>query len=94
MVANGSADSAPNRGCGHVQYPAGADAGANQTAQVGDTVVLDGTGSSDADNDPLTFLWSFTSQPGASTATLDDPTLAAPSFNADVEGHSSRSNRQ
>ena len=40
-----------------------ADAGNNQTVGVGDTVALDGTGSSDANGDPLTYLWSLVSAP-------------------------------
>jgi hypothetical protein len=37
--------------------PPVADAGADQTAAVGDLVVLDGTGSSDADADDLVYVW-------------------------------------
>jgi len=37
--------------------PPVADAGADQTAAVGDLVVLDGTGSSDADMDELVYIW-------------------------------------
>ena len=35
-----------------------ADAGPDQTAQVGDIVQLNGNGSFDADGNPLTFAWS------------------------------------
>ena len=45
-----------------------ADAGENQTAFVDDEVVLDGSGSSDADGDALTFSWSFTSVPAGRAA--------------------------
>ena len=45
--------------------PPVADAGPDQTVFVGDTVQLDGSGSSDVDNDPLTFQWSFTTFPAA-----------------------------
>jgi PKD domain/K319L-like, PKD domain len=47
-----------------------ADAGPDQTAEVGRTVTLDGTASRDADNDPLTFAWALLSQPASSTAIL------------------------
>ncbi len=50
-----------------------ADAGPNQIANTGTTVVLDGTGSSDADNDPLTFNWTIVSTPAGSAAALQNP---------------------
>jgi len=40
-----------------------ANAGLDQTVLIGDTVVLDGSGSSDVDSNPLTFSWSFVSVP-------------------------------
>ncbi len=63
-----------------------ADAGLDQTGSVGDTIQLDGTNSSDADGDPLTFAWSLTTVPAASAAVLSDPTLATPTFDADEAG--------
>ncbi|WP_299596080.1 PKD domain-containing protein [uncultured Microbulbifer sp.] len=63
-----------------------ANAGDNRDVIVGSTVSLDGTGSSDADGDVLTYSWSFTSTPTGSTATIDYPQSEAPSFVADVEG--------
>ncbi|MBN2373259.1 hypothetical protein JXL19_05700, partial [bacterium] len=63
-----------------------ADAGSDQTASVGDTVTLDGSGSYDTDNDPLTYSWSFTSVPPGSSATISDPTAVNPTFNVDVFG--------
>ncbi|HSF14476.1 MAG TPA: PKD domain-containing protein [Vicinamibacteria bacterium] len=63
-----------------------ADAGPDQTVLVGDRVQLDGSGSSDADMDPLTFSWSLTMRPDGSTATLSDPAAIDPTFEADAEG--------
>ncbi len=63
-----------------------ADAGPDQSVFVGDTVQLDGSGSSDVDGDPLTFSWSLTSVPAGSAAALSDPTAVMPTFVADVAG--------
>lgn len=63
-----------------------ANAGPDQTVNVGGTVHLNGRGSSDVDGDPLTFLWSLTSVPEGSTATLSDPNAINPTFVADLAG--------
>ena len=47
---------------------------------------LDGSGSSDADGDPLTFRWALTTRPAGSQATLSNATLVNPTFVADVLG--------
>ncbi len=66
-----------------------ADAGRDQNALVGATVELDGSASTDADGDLLSYGWSIVSSPAGSTAQLtyadgaDDP---APTFVADVPG--------
>lgn len=63
-----------------------ANAGNNQAAVVGDTVFMDGSGSSDANGDPLTYGWSIVSAPVGSTAVLSDPTLAQTTLTPDVPG--------
>lgn len=63
-----------------------ANAGGNQAVSVGDAVTLDGSGSSDANNDPLTYQWSIVIKPAGSTAVLSSPTLAQTSFTADMAG--------
>ncbi len=64
-----------------------ADAGPDQSVTVEDTVTLDGTGSSDPNDDTLTYSWTLTAPADSgSSAALDDPTSATPSFTADVAG--------
>ncbi|MGE5841729.1 MAG: PKD domain-containing protein [Deltaproteobacteria bacterium] len=61
-------------------------AGYNQVVLVGDTVNLDGSGSYDADSDPITYTWSITSQPSGSTTQLMGANMVDPSFVSDVQG--------
>ena len=63
-----------------------ANAGPDQTVVVRQTVQLDGSGSSDADGDSLTFRWALTTRPAGSQATLTNATLVNPTFVADVLG--------
>ena len=66
--------------------PPVADAGPDQVVAIGDLITLDGTGSSDADGDPLTYEWSFVERPPGSQVTLDDPTAVNPTFVVDALG--------
>lgn len=63
-----------------------ANAGLDQNVVTNSLVVLDASGSSDANNDGLTYFWEITSKPEGSTATLDDDTSPNPSFTADLDG--------
>ena len=66
-----------------------ADAGINQSEPSGSTVLLDGTGSTDPDGDPLTYEWTFSRVPGSSNLTDADITAASTnsaSFSPDVNG--------
>ena len=64
-----------------------ANAGVAQTVTVGSVVTLNGSASSDANGDPLTYSWTLTSRPSGSAASLSSTTTANPTFTADV-GHS------
>ena len=63
-----------------------ANAGADQSLLVGQLVLLSGASSTDADNDAITYLWSFISIPDTSTVTLDNAVIVNPQFTTDVEG--------
>lgn len=63
-----------------------AQAGSAQSAKTGFAVQLDGSASSDADGDALTYAWTLYSAPAGSTATLSNASSAKPSFTPDVGG--------
>ncbi|NHA15432.1 PKD domain-containing protein [Thioalkalivibrio sp. XN279] len=63
-----------------------ANAGADQTAQLGAPVRLDGSGSTDPDGDPLTYSWRLLERPTGSQATLSDPATVRPTFVIDLAG--------
>ena len=64
-----------------------ANAGANQTAAVGSTVTLNGTGSSNPTGvGSLSYLWVFVSKPASSNAVINNPTNAMPTFVVDAPG--------
>jgi hypothetical protein len=63
-----------------------ANPGPSRNVAVGSTVTLDGTGSTDADNDPLTYSWSLISIPSGSTAALSGSNTATPLFVPDLAG--------
>ncbi len=63
-----------------------ANAGSAQSVVAGSVVTLDGSRSTDADRDSLTFAWTLTSKPSGSSASLSGSTSASPTFTADVAG--------
>src|SRR6185369_4668020 len=63
-----------------------ANAGSPQTVARGATVTLNGSGSSDVDNDTLTYAWTMTRKPAGSTAALSSATAVSPTFVADKVG--------
>ena len=69
-----------------INLPPIANAGTDQNVTTWSIVTLDGSGSSDADVDTLTYNWSFVSTPEGSSASLSEVTIVNPTFTADMEG--------
>ncbi|MDM0108649.1 hypothetical protein QTH97_27130 [Variovorax sp. J22R24] len=63
------------------------NAGTAQSTITGKLFKLDGSASSDADSDALTYQWTLASKPATSAATLASPNVAKPEFTADVPGN-------
>jgi len=63
-----------------------AKAGSAQSVAVLTEVMLDGTGSSDADGNLITYKWAIVSKPAGSEAVLKFPTTPIPKFTADKVG--------
>ena len=66
--------------------PPTANAGSSQGTYVGNTVVLNGSASSDSDDDTITYSWAFNGWPVGSLATLSDADSASPTFIPDLPG--------
>ena len=64
-----------------------ANAGSDQSVYLGTTVQLDGSGSTDADGDTLTYTWSISTAPTASTAILSSASAVNPTFVPIVTGN-------
>lgn len=74
-----------------VKIPAGnhrplANAGDDLQIDVGELTTLDGSLSSDPDNNPLGYDWKIVLRPQGSTAQLQNPLTLAPSFTPDIPG--------
>lgn len=63
-----------------------ADAGEDLVLILGNDAVLDGSKSSDADNQDLSFSWSLVSKPVNSIAEIYEPSIESPLFSPDISG--------
>ncbi len=63
-----------------------ADIANTPVAALNSTVALNGTASSDPNNDTLSYRWSFLSRPAGSAAVFNNANIAQPSFTADIGG--------
>jgi len=90
VVGDGKTRSAPDFVVVTAQDPESrpvAAAGMDQTAEVGETLQLDGSASYDLQGRPLSYIWSLVEVPEASMASaLTDSDSAAPSLEVDAKG--------
>jgi len=63
-----------------------ASAGPDVQVDMGALTTLDGSSSSDADGNTLSYSWSMMSRPSGSAAKLNNANSASPTFTPDVEG--------
>lgn len=77
ILLNGSQD---------VNRPPTAKAGIDKIVLAGTTVLLDGSESSDPENSPLHYNWTFILRPAGSSAVLANASSSGPSFIPDVVG--------
>lgn len=69
-----------------VNQPPIADAGNDSNVAIGSSVALDGSNSSDAENNTLSYDWNISSKPSTSSAVLLNSTSVSSGFIADVAG--------
>jgi hypothetical protein len=69
-----------------INIPPVANAGDDQQAYVNGLATLNGSGSSDADGDALSYQWVFNARPSGSAAAFSDETSKTPTFTPDKAG--------
>lgn len=86
LVVSDGAEQSSDRSRVIANAPPTAHAGGNLTGTIGEELRLDGSGSSDLEDDELDFSWVFLSKPAGSAATLGGRTTPRPRFTPDVHG--------
>jgi len=66
--------------------PLTANAGEDQDAEVGETVMLDGSESEDEEGEEFSYAWRVKSKPSGSLSTLESATTVSPEFIPDKSG--------
>jgi hypothetical protein len=69
-----------------INTPPVADAGPDQSVEVGQIATLDASGSHDDDGNLLTYSWFLVSSPPESTAEITDPVAKVTTFTPDLPG--------
>lgn len=69
-----------------INDPPVANAGQDDSVLINEPIILDGNGSTDPENDLLTYNWSLTDKPSGSLAILIGADTSTPSFTPDNEG--------
>jgi len=62
------------------------DADGNQSIDLGQTALLDGSGSYDPNGDTITYEWNTAAMPSGADPQIDDPTAVDPIFSTDLAG--------
>lgn len=87
IVSDGSSSSVPDQVVISLNNIAPvANAGINQSVVQEESICFDGSSSSDANGDALSYMWTLTDKPAGSLAVLDNPTAVTPCITADLIG--------